>query len=67
MMIQLSDGCWVSADEIGEIKITPHSDRATVRTKSGIGHSIGADYGSSINETVDRLVAEINAARKEKP
>lgn len=61
-MIQLSDGCWVASDQIAEVKINAHANSITVRTKDGIGHSVGADYGKSVYATADALIAEINAA-----
>lgn len=62
MMIQLSDGCYVAADQIAEVKVNSNSGTLTVRTKDGIGHSLYPDYGKSVYETADRLIQEINAA-----
>jgi hypothetical protein len=37
-MIKLSDGCYVAADQIAEIKVNEGAMTITVRTKDGIGH-----------------------------
>ena len=67
MMIKLSDGCYVAADQITEVKLNSRADRITVRTKDGIGHShMPSDVRQMYNE-LDRLIAEINSAHKAKP
>lgn len=60
-MIKLSDGCYVAASEIAEVRVNQYSDFITVRMKNGIGHSLGADYGKGIYETMDKLIAQIDA------
>ena len=35
MMIKLSDGCYVAADQIAEVKVTACGHFITVRTKDG--------------------------------
>lgn len=67
MMIQLSDGCYVAADQIAEVKVNGNSRTLAVRMKDGIGHSLYADYGKSVYETADRLIKEINAACSKEP
>ncbi len=62
IMIKLSDGCWVAADQIASVIINTYATHATVRMKDGIGHSIGNDYGVSIHETVERLIKKIDHA-----
>lgn len=61
-LIKLSDGCYVAAEEVAEVKVTSHHDGLTVRMKNGIGHHLYCDYGQSCWATMDRLVNEINAA-----
>ncbi|RJF99031.1 hypothetical protein [Noviherbaspirillum saxi] len=64
MMIQLSHGCHVAAEQIAEVTVSDYGN-ITVRTKGGVGHSVSNDYGDrSGYSTRDRLIAEINAARK---
>lgn len=61
-MIKLSDGCYVAADCIAEVKLNPSSQTITVRTKDGIGHSHSPEYKQSVYAALDDLVAKINAA-----
>ena len=61
-MIKLSDGCYVAAHCIAEVKLNPSSQTITVRTKDGIGHSHSPEYGQSVYAVLDELVAKINAA-----
>ena len=63
-LIKLDCRCFVAADEIAEITLNERADAITVRMKGGVGHCVDADYGKSAYETLDRLVAEVNAARK---
>jgi hypothetical protein len=62
MMIKLSDGCYVAADQIAEVKVNDDSATITVRTKDGIGHCHEPGYGEGVYAALDRLVAEINSA-----
>jgi hypothetical protein len=62
MLIQLSDGCHVAADQIAEVSIRPHDRGVTVRTKDGIGHHLDNDFRKSSYATQRRLVSEINDA-----
>lgn len=67
MMIKLSDGCYVAADQISEVRLNSRADSITVRTKDGIGHShVPRDMRQMYSE-LDRLIAEINSATGEKP
>lgn len=61
-MIKLSDGRYVAADHIAEVKINPSSQTITVRTKDGIGHSHAPEYKQSVYAALDDLVAKIDAA-----
>jgi hypothetical protein len=63
-LIKLSCNCYVAADEIAEITVNDRADAITVRMKNGIGHGVDADYGKGVYHTVDRLVAEVNAATR---
>lgn len=64
MMIKLSDGCYVAADEIAEIKLSEYGSHITVRMKNGIGHSHEPGYRQSPYEALDELVAKVNAAEE---
>ena len=66
MLIKLSDGCYVAADQITEVKLNTYGTSITVRTKDGVGHSHAPAYRGHIHVELDRLVAEINAATGEK-
>lgn len=61
MMIKLSDGCYVAADQITEVKVHDSSNSITVRTKDGIGHCLQPGYGKGVYAELDRLIAEINS------
>ena len=61
-MIKLSDGCYVAADQIAEVKVNDYSTSITVRTKDGIGHCHEPGYGEGVYTALDRLIAQINAA-----
>lgn len=61
MLIKLTCECWVSADEVTEVKMNSYATSITVRTKDGVGHSVNGGYAE-----MDRLIEEINKA-KEKP
>lgn len=63
MLIKLTDGCYVAADQIAEVRIKEHGGLA-VRMKDGVAYHLGTDYGKSDYATMDRLVKEINAAGK---
>lgn len=60
MLIRLSDGCDVVADQIAKVTVKPHDSGVTVRMKDGIGHHLGNDYRKNSYETQRRLAAEIN-------
>lgn len=62
IMIKLSDGCYVAADQIAEVKVNEYSSHITVRTKDGIGHCHEPGYGEGVYAALNRLIAEINAA-----
>lgn len=62
MLIQLSDGCHVAADQVAEVSVKPYDSGVTVRMKDGIGHHLGNDWRKSSYETQRRLVAVINQA-----
>ena len=61
-MIKLSDGCFVAADHIAEVRINQSSQTITVRTKDGIGHCHAPEYKQSVYAALDDLVAKIDAA-----
>lgn len=61
-MIKLSDGCYVAADCIAEVKVNSSSQTITVRTKDGIGHSHTPAYKQGLYAALDDLVARIDAA-----
>ena len=64
MLIQLSDGCWVAPERVEEVSVEEHG--VVVRMMDdGPRHHVGNDYGKSSYATAKRLVAEINAARRE--
>ena len=65
-MIKLSDGCYVAADFIAEVKLNSSSQTITVRTKDGIGHSHAPEYKQSVYDALDKLVAEIISANQGK-
>jgi hypothetical protein len=67
MLIKLSDGCAVAADQVAEVSVKPHGGGVTVRMKDGLGHHLDNDWGKSSYATMDRLVGEINAALEDKP
>ena len=62
MLIKLSDGCFIAADQIAEVRINSRADSIVIRTKDGIGHSHAAPYKTSLYSELDRLVTEINNA-----
>jgi hypothetical protein len=62
MMIKLSGGCYVAADQITEVKVNVHGKNITVRTKDGIGHCHLPPYTHKLYSELDRLIAEINSA-----
>lgn len=64
-MIKLSDGCYVSADRIAEVKVSEHRTHITVRMKDGIGHIHEPEYREGVYHALDKLVAQINAAMDE--
>jgi hypothetical protein len=67
MLIQLNDGCYVAAEEIAEVTVSDYG-HITVRMKSGVGHHVTNEWGDrSGSQTMTKLVAQINAAKKEQP
>lgn len=62
-MIKVCADCWVSAEEIAEIKVNSSAHTITVRTKSGIGHNYEIPYGKGLYQAADDLVAEVNTSR----
>jgi hydrogenase maturation factor HypE len=67
MLIKLSDGCAVAAEEVAEVTVRPHSAGVTVRMKHGVGHHLDCDFRKDAYTTMNRLVGEINAALEDKP
>jgi hypothetical protein len=67
MLIKLSDGCYVAADQIAEVRINDYADTIVVRTKDGMGHCHRAAYRQSIYEALGELVAKVNAASEKLP
>ena len=65
MMIKLSDGCYVAADQIAEVRLNSYRTSITVRTKDGIGHSHVPSNIREMYSELDRLIAEINSATGE--
>ena len=59
-MIKLSDGCYVAADQIAEVRINSYANSIVVRTKDGVGHSHHPEYRQSIYVALDELIAKIN-------
>jgi len=66
MMIKLSDGCYVAADQITEVKLSSYGTNITVRTRDGIGHSHAPSTTGEMHSELDRLIAEINRATGDK-
>jgi len=62
MLIKLSDGCYVAADQIAEVKISISQTGINVRTKDGIGHFHQPGYGQRVYEALDELVKKVNDA-----
>jgi hypothetical protein len=62
MLIKLSDGCYVAADTIAEVKVNDYGNSITVRTKSGIGHCHEPGYGQGVYDALADLVRQINEA-----
>jgi hypothetical protein len=62
MMIKLSDGCYVAADQISEVKVNIYGTSITVRTKDGIGHCHQPPDMRQMYSELDRLITEINSA-----
>ena len=62
MLIKLSDGCYVAADQIAELKIPEYANHIVVRTRDGIGHCHEPAYTQSVYEALDELVDKINNA-----
>jgi hypothetical protein len=60
-MIKLTDKVYVAAHAIKSIEKSEYHDYITVRLFDGESHTIYADYGKGIYETLDRLVAEVRA------
>lgn len=61
-MIRISDGCYVAADLIAEIKMNSSSSTITVRMKDGIGHCHSPGYKQTVYAALDALIAEVNSA-----
>ena len=66
MLIKLSDGCYIAADTIAEVKVNSNQTHVTVRTKDGIGHCHSPGYGQGVYAAMDTLVAKINSALEAK-
>ncbi len=66
-MIKLSDGCYVAADQIAEVKVNEYASSITVRMKDGIGHNCQPGYREGVYAALDKLIAEINAATATPP
>lgn len=64
MLIQLSDRVWIAAEEVLGVEVESENNRLRVRVKDGTSHLVGADYGSGIYATADRLIGNINAAKE---
>ena len=64
MMIKLSDGCYVAADQISEVRINEYSSAIVVRTKDGLGHSHHPEGRQSIYAALDALISKINSAER---
>jgi len=60
MLIQISDSCYVAADQIEEVSTKDYDRGIFIRMKNGIEHYLGNDYRKSSYETQRRLVGEIN-------
>lgn len=60
MLIKLSDECYVSADQIAEIKISKSTLGVTVRLKDGIVHYHEPPYGQPVYTALDRLAKLVN-------
>lgn len=66
MLIELSNECYVAADQITEVRIKQHARSITVKTKDGMEHGHLAPYGISLYAELDRLVVEVNKAQGER-
>ena len=66
-MIRISDGCYVAADLIAEIKMNSSSSTITVRMKDGIGHCHSPGYKQTVYAALDALIAEVNSALSPRP
>jgi len=62
MLIKLSDGCYVAADQIVSLKVNENLNGITVRTKDGIGHFHQPGYGQGVYEALVALVKKVNEA-----
>lgn len=67
MMIRLSDGCYVAADQVAEVTLNDARTRISVRMKDGVGHHFEPNYGESLYQALDRLIGQINTAASELP
>ena len=64
MMIKLSDGCYVAADEIAEIKVNRDRQHLEVRLKGGREYLHEPKYGQGVYAALTALVAKVNAAKE---
>jgi hypothetical protein len=63
-LVRLDDGCLVNPEDVQELKINDYADVITVRMRNGIGHSVRADYGKGIYDTLARLKAELEGPKE---
>lgn len=63
MMIKITDSFYVAADHV--VRVTADSGTGVrITLRDGSTHSVPNDYGKAVYQTMDRLIAEINAATK---
>jgi Fic family protein len=65
MMVKLSDGCHVAADQITEVRVNSYGTNIIVWTKDGIGHCHMPPDVRDVHAELDRLIAEINSATRQ--
>lgn len=61
-MIQVSEGCYVAADQVAEVKISQSSQTLMIKTKDGSHYSRAPEYRQSVYAALDALVIEIDSA-----
>lgn len=61
-LIGLSDGVFVAADFIAEVKVSLDRQTINVRMKDGQTHAHQSGYGSGLHESANKLVKTINNA-----